>query len=371
MAEAPPALSVVLPAYLEEENLRLLLPRIASVLVELGIGSEIIVIDSMTPLDGTVAVAKAAGAIAIARAGGNSYGDAVRTGITASRGEWVVFMDADGSHPPEWIAKLFAARDGHDLVIASRYVESGFTENALTLVLMSRALNWTYSVVLGIPVKDVSNSFRLYRGDMLRALRLACNNFDIVEELLIKLLRAHPSLGILEIPFTFKKRMFGDSKRNLLAFALGYVFTLLKLRFFLDMWGELLRFCLVGTAGALVNLAVFTVATRWLDVGFNPAATLAFMVAVTHNFALNRMWTFARSLTARTRGALAWFKYVAVNLLGLGINLLVLNVVLHTWGYGHATIGQALGIVAGMASNFLMSRYFVFRLALLERDRAP
>ena len=371
MADDRPVLSVVLPAYLEEENLRLLLPRIASVLETIGIDTEIIVVDAMAPLDGTAAVAAAAGAVALPRAGGNTYGDAVRTGIAAARGEWVVFMDADGSHPPEWVGKLFAARGGQDLVIASRYVESGFTENSLGLVLMSRVLNWTYSVVLGIPVKDVSNSFRLYRGDMLRALRLGCDNFDIVEEILIKLLRAHHGLRILEIPFTFKKRMFGDSKRNLLAFALGYVFTLLKLRFFLDMWGELLRFSVVGAAGALVNLAVFTVATRWLGIGYNPAATLAFMVAVTQNFVLNRGWTFRRARTARSGSALAWSRYVLVNLVGLGINLLVLNAALGAWGHGHATVGQALGIVAGMASNFLMSRYFVFRPALLERDRDP
>ena len=371
MGETRPMLSVVLPAYLEEENLRLLLPRIASSLEGIGVSSEVIVVDSMAPLDATAAVAAAAGATAMARAGGNTYGDAVRTGIAASRGEWVIFMDADGSHPPEWIAKLFSSREGKDLVIASRYVESGVTENSLGLVLMSRILNWTYSVVLGIPVKDVSNSFRLYRGDMLRTLRLSCNHFDIVEEILIKLLRVHGDLRILEIPVTFKKRMFGDSKRNLMAFALGYVFTLLKLRFFLDIWGEFLRYCVVGTGGALMNLGVFTLATRWLDMGINQAAVLAFTVAVTQNFALNRLWTFGRSLTAHTHSALAWSKYVAVNLLGLGINLVILNTTLNSWGDDYATASQAIGVIAGMASNFLLSRYFVFRPTLLERKGAP
>jgi dolichol-phosphate mannosyltransferase len=363
-------LSVVLPAYLEEENLRLLLPRVAAVLEALGITWEVIVVDALTPLDATADVSQACGARAIAREGGNSYGDAVRTGIAKSRGEWVIFMDADGSHPPEWIAKLFAGRGNHDLVIASRYVEKGYTENSLSLVLMSRVLNWTYSIVLGIPVKDVSNSFRLYRGAEVRSLTLSCSNFDIVEEILIKLLRFNPDLRILEIPFTFKKRMFGDSKRNLLLFTFGYVFTLLKLRFFVDIGDQLLRFCLVGVAGTLVNLTVFTLGVEWIGAGPNVAATLAFAVAVTQNFALNRIWTFRRAASALVRHAGAWVKYVLVNLLGLGINLVVLNTVLLIWGAGRGIVGQALGIVAGMASNFAMSRHFVFRASLRAQRRA-
>lgn len=366
--EAPPVLSVVLPAYLEEENLRLLLPRIAAALATLGVSSEVIVVDSSTPLDATAEVAAACGARALAREGGDCYGDAVRTGIARSRGEWVLFMDADGSHPPEWIAKLFAVRDHHDLVIASRYVDHGHTENSLSLVLMSRALNWSYSVVLGIRVKDVSNSFRLYRGSQLRSIVLSSANFDIVEEILIKLLRVERGLRILEVPFTFKKRMFGDSKRNLLLFTLGYVFTLLKLRFFVDIGDQLLRFCLVGLGGTLVNLLVFTLSMR-LGTGPNVAAALAFSVAVTQNFALNRIWTFRRAAFGPTGDSNAWAKYVVVNLLGLGINLAVLNGTLLLGGPGRSTLGQALGILAGMASNFAMARHFVFRASLRARRR--
>lgn len=364
-----PLLSVILPAYLEEENLRLLLPRILAVLDTLEATSEVLVIDSMAPLDATREVASAAGARAIPREGGDFYGDAVRTGIAESRGDWVMFMDADGSHPPEWIAKLFAARGGHDLVIASRYVDHGYTENSLSLVMMSRVLNWTYSVALGIRVKDVSNSFRLYRGEQLRAVMLSCSNFDVVEEVLIKLLRDHPDMSIVEVPFTFKKRMFGESKRNLLLFTLGYAFTLLKLKFFVDIGDQLLRFCLVGLGGTAVNLPVFMFAVRWFSADVNVAATIAFSVAVTQNYALNRIWTFRRATKGSAGTTGAWAKYVVVNLLGFGINLLVLNAVLLLWGTNRGVLGQALGILAGMTSNFAMSRYYVFRAKTPNANR--
>ena len=359
-ADETAMLSIVLPAYLEEENLRLLLPRIQASLAQLPVRSEVIVIDTMAPLDGTRQVALAMGARAFPREGGNSYGDAVRTGIMKSQGDWVIFMDADGSHPPEWIEKLFAERH-HDLVIASRYVQQGFTENSRTLVAMSRVLNWTYSLVLGIRVQDVSNSFRLYRGSQLRALKLSCNNFDVVEEVLIKLLRAKQNMDVLEIPFTFKRRMFGDSKRNLLLFTMGYVFTLVKLRFFIDAGDQLLRFCVVGMAGSLTNLCLFALGAKALGLGVNISATVAFIAAATQNFLLNRAWTFRRAATVATGNPIAWTKYLLVNLAGLGINLLVLNAVTLMWGVRYSILGQALGIAAGMASNFLMSKRFVFR----------
>jgi dolichol-phosphate mannosyltransferase len=230
-APAPVSLSVVMPAYQEEENLRLLLPRILDSLRSLGVSFEVVVVDTMAPLDATREVCEQLQVRFVARRGGNSFGDAFRTGIAEARGEFVIFMDSDGSHSPEWIPKLFAYHSSHDVVIASRYVREGFTENSWVLVSMSRTLNWTYSLVLGIDCRDVSNSYRLYRGAQLKALTLTCDNFDIVEEVLFKLVRQNRGLRIHEVPFTFKQRMFGKTKRNLVLFIVTYLYTLIKLRF--------------------------------------------------------------------------------------------------------------------------------------------
>ena len=142
-----------------------------------------------------------------------------------------MFMDADGSHPPEFIPKLVENARNQDVVIASRYVEGGVTENPWILIFMSRVLNLVYSVVLSLKVKDVSNSFKLYRADCIRNLDLRCENFDIVEEILFKMVRVFPNLRVMEVPFVFKKRMFGETKRNLLAFIFTYFFTIIRLRF--------------------------------------------------------------------------------------------------------------------------------------------
>ncbi len=224
-------LSVIIPAYLEEENLRVILPRLKAVLASLKIKYEINVIDTLAPMDNSKEVCQANDANYRHREVSNFYGDAVRTGIRYAQGRKIIFMDADGSHTPEFIPQLLEYGSEYDVVIASRYIAGGMTDNSFVLILMSKIVNIVYSKVLNLHCKDVSNSFKLYQSGLLKSLALHSNNFDIVEEILFKLKKQNSNLKIKEIPYTFKERMFGHTKRNLLLFAFSYVYSLLKLRF--------------------------------------------------------------------------------------------------------------------------------------------
>lgn len=224
-------LSVVIPAYLEEENLRILLPRIKQHVSGFTSDFEILIIDTMTPMDNTQMVCNENGVRYIQRENGNKYGDAIRTALTYAKGERILFMDADGSHSPEFIINLYNQRQGNDVVVASRFVDGGGSDNKKILIFMSWAVNFTYSFLFNLKCKDVSNSFKLYNGDLLRSLKLNCDNFDIIEEILIKLKRKNKNLSIKEIPYLFKERMFGHTKRNLFVFMFSYIYTLFKLKF--------------------------------------------------------------------------------------------------------------------------------------------
>lgn len=225
-------LSIIFPAYLEEENLRVILPRLKHALSALQTRHEILVIDTMQKMDNTREVCDEHGAKYINRENGDSYGDAVRTGIKHAQGEWTVFMDADGSHSPEFIGELYKYRNEYDIVIASRYVKGGGSDNDKLSIFMSLMVNKIFSVILNLGCKDVSNSFKLYRTELIRHISLKSNNFDIIEEMLVKLKRKNKTLRIKEVPFFFKERMFGHTKRNLVAFIFSYLTILIKLKFF-------------------------------------------------------------------------------------------------------------------------------------------
>jgi dolichol-phosphate mannosyltransferase len=222
-------LSVVLPAYEEAGSLQQLLPILKQRAQGLTPSCEILVVDTQKPRDDTPALCATLGVTYLPRRGGDLYGDAVRTGMANARGQWILMMDADGSHNPRILPQLWQHRDEFDLVIASRYVRGGETENPAILIFMSHVVNIIFRVLLNLKCYDVSNSFRLYRGNDVRSLQLECNHFDIVEEILVKLVGSRKEFRIKEVPSTFEKRKAGKTKRRLLVFILGYLGTLLRL----------------------------------------------------------------------------------------------------------------------------------------------
>ena len=121
-------------------------------------------------------------------------------------------------------------------------------------------------------------------------------------------------------------------------------------------WHQLIRFCVVGASGYLVNLTVFSLLVHGLGTHYLSAAVAAFCVAWTNNFVLNKFWTFQRhGLTAIQQGA----RYLAVSLVALALNLLLLELLVQA---GSPEVpAQAIAIAAVMPVNFLLNRRWSFR----------
>ena len=123
VAGAPRLISVVIPAWNEAETMAELLSRIRAVLEPRARAIEILVVVPSSE-DPTAAVADAGGARVLVQ-GSPGYGGALREGLHAAAGDYVVTMDADLSHPPETIVELLAHRENAEVVVASRYVTGG------------------------------------------------------------------------------------------------------------------------------------------------------------------------------------------------------------------------------------------------------
>lgn len=228
-------LSIVIPAYLEAEALKVLLPGLKEHVAALTPSYEILVIDTEQRLDNTDEVCRTHSVTHIPRTGA-SYGNAVRTGLRRAAGKSILLMDADGSHNPAEIQRLWMHRDRFLIVIGSRYTSGGKTENPRTLILMSYAVNLIFRFFFSLPCRDVSNSFRLYRADAIRRVPIISNNFDLIPEVLIKICARYGPGTICEVPTTFERRKKGKSKRNLVAFAFAYVATIIRLRRLLNQY---------------------------------------------------------------------------------------------------------------------------------------
>lgn len=215
-------LTIIIPALNEAGNIGELVRRARGVLDPLGLAYEILVMDGAST-DATCAEAEAAGARATVHPG-KGYGAALRCGFAQASGDYVLTMDSDLSHEPEFIETLWGARQSADVVIASRYVPGGTAEMSRFRYALSRILNTVYTFLLQIPVRDMSSGFRIYRRQALDRIELTANNFDVLEEILIKLYVR--GCAIREAAFDYRPRKTGKSHAKLLHFAVDYVRTL-------------------------------------------------------------------------------------------------------------------------------------------------
>ncbi|HEX5309468.1 MAG TPA: GtrA family protein [Solirubrobacteraceae bacterium] len=123
-------------------------------------------------------------------------------------------------------------------------------------------------------------------------------------------------------------------------------------------WLQLIRFGLVGASGFIVNLAVYALFVHAIAVPYQLAAVLAWLVAVSSNFVLNRHWTFARPDGRVHHQALRFF-LVSLAAFAL-VNLVLLTLLVEQAGMAKVP-AQALAVAAATPFNFLGNKLWSFR----------
>jgi dolichol-phosphate mannosyltransferase len=220
-------LSIIIPARFEAENLALLLPEVNRVLSAINIQYEIIVCDELADHE-TIIVVKTNSAI-LHQPQTRGYGSALQSGFSIARGRYLITMDADLSHPGEFLSRLWNARETGDVIIASRYVKGGHAIMPWGRWLLSRILNKFFSWGLNLHVNDMSSGYRLYCSDFLKGVNCRSKNFNILQELLVyAIIKGYQ---IQEIPFTYQPRQHGSSHARIVRFGINYLQTFSRLWF--------------------------------------------------------------------------------------------------------------------------------------------
>lgn len=214
-------LSVIIPALHEGPNLALLLPQLRAILDDFRLEYELLIITYQAD-ELTCQLASQHGAKLIEQTE-CGYGGALLTGFRQAAGNYILTMDADLSHQPVFIRDLWFQRHKAEVVIASRYVAGGQASMPLNRKILSRVLNTFFRRGLSLPVSDLSSGFRLYRGDLVRGLKLTARDFDILPEILIRVYAE--GWRIIEVPFNYAPRKHGSSNARVFKFGLAYLRT--------------------------------------------------------------------------------------------------------------------------------------------------
>lgn len=213
---------VIIPTYNEKENIEAIITAVMNLPLEFNV----LVIDDGSP-DGTADIVKRlmAGPFAgrvdiIERSGKQGLGTAYIAGFRWAiehKADYVFEMDADFSHNPEDLLKLYdACAKGADLAIGSRYVTGVNVVNwPMGRVLMSYFASKYVRTVLGIPVHDTTAGFVCYRRHTLETLELDKIRFKgYAFQIEMKFTAYKCGARIVEVPIIFVNRVLGTSKMS-------------------------------------------------------------------------------------------------------------------------------------------------------------
>ena len=213
--------TICLPTYNEHQNLPRMVEALAGVLRE---GDRVLVIDDGSP-DGTGEIAdqltQTHGFLDVLhREAKEGLGRAYIAGfkeVLLTDAELVLEMDCDFSHEPRDVPRLIATCEGEaDLVLGSRWVEGGGTENwGVVRRFVSRGGSLYARLVLGVGIRDLTGGFKCFRRRVLETIDLdaiAARGYGFQIEGTYRALRA--GFRVVEIPITFVDRRVGESKMS-------------------------------------------------------------------------------------------------------------------------------------------------------------
>jgi glycosyltransferase XagB len=259
-----PTVSVVLPTFNEAGNVPLLLSGIAETLTASGLSYECIFVDDST--DATAGVIRQEAlkypnqVTLIKRTGSEATSGltkAFQTGFAHARGEIIVCMDTDLQHPPAKITHLVGVLQASSAQVAvcSRYVRGGSAVglNGWFRHFVSQASSYLVWILLPSTrrTSDPMTGFFAFRRDLLPRLTFSSSGFKILVELLVAL----PEVKVVDIPFTFQKRVVEESKANV-SQGIRFFKDLVKLFTYSDAGSMSARFVSVVAPISLVTVLV-------------------------------------------------------------------------------------------------------------------
>jgi len=207
------SVSVVIPAFNEEQTVGRVIHHTCRVLEELGLSFEVIVVDDGSD-DGTALVCEMYGARVIKNGRRMGKGTALRTGFCACGGDVIVTLDADGSFKDKDIPRLLFPifNDGFDVSIGVRVFRSGCSPSVKFRMLGNLILSYLISLFAGRKIVDSQCGFRAFRADVVRGMELSSKRFEIESEMLVKAIRG--GCRFAEVPIAVSGTL-NSSKLNI------------------------------------------------------------------------------------------------------------------------------------------------------------
>ena len=371
--------SIIIPTYNESQNILKILKSIGENLLP-NVPTQAIVVDDDSP-DGTGRlveehlnnVKKIAGYTidVIHRTAKKGLGSAILKGIQHAKGDTIVVMDSDFSHPPQIIPRMLDALKKYqcDIVVASRYVKGGKIQGwPLKRKLMSKMATAIAQKGLGVRAADPMSGFFAFKRALISGLKFDAIGYKMLLEILVKTKGA----TVKEIPYTFTDRKFGSSKVTA-STAFDYAKSVHKLyrygkslskqekRSSVRFLSKAGRFYTVGASGVVINYLISILFAGGIsDLWYLHANIIGITISMTTNFILNKIWTFEDRDFSTKATIKQYSKFVGFSTLGAIVQLaMVFSLV--EWHQMTYPLALILAVAIAAFGNFVLNKKWTFK----------
>lgn len=374
-----PQVSILIPTYNESENIIEFLKSVQKNLPE-EIFSEIIVIDDNSP-DGTGKIVEEYirnnGKISenkifvINRKGKKGLSSAILDGIHQSKGNNILVMDSDFSHPPEIITKMIQTLKNSqcDIVIASRYIKGGgVTGWPFKRKLMSKVATKIAKKGLGIKNSDPMSGFFAFKRAVINGIKFDAIGYKMLLEILVKA----KGVTVKEIPYTFSNRQVGSSKLSS-SIIIDYIKSVWKLYRYGKAVGEqekrtsvrflskAARFYTVGASGVVVNYFASLYFGSWIpEIWYLHANVIGIIFSMTSNFVLNKIWTFEDKDYRLKTFLFQYGKFIVFSSFGAVVQLGLVYFLVDEYSVVYP-VALIVAILIAASANYLLNKKFTFK----------
>jgi len=218
--------SIVVPAYNEEDNLPILVKNLQGLIKREKLNAEVILVDDnstdSTPKICDMLETKYDNIFTIHRIGDRGMGNTLTEGTKKATGKVIVWVMADLSDDLNTIPKfLEEIKNGYDIVFGSRYMKGGsYGDLSFFKATLSRGFTTLSKIFTGIKVHDITNAFRAFKKEVFNFIKLESTDFAISPEFALKAYLAGFKLG--EVPTAYRNRKKGTTKFKMFEMAKKY-----------------------------------------------------------------------------------------------------------------------------------------------------
>lgn len=372
-------LSIIIPTYNESQSITRLIDSIINNLPN-GLPTEILIVDDNSP-DGTGRIAKehattltnnaTCSVVVVSRSAKSGLSSAILAGIHSSKGQNIVVMDGDFSHPPQMIPAIIEELQNseYDIIVASRYVKGGAVIGwPFKRILMSKGATRIARHGLGVQARDPMSGFFAFKRHIINNIKFDAIGYKMLLEILVKTKGAR----VKEIPYVFSNRKSGSSKLDS-SVIIDYIKAVWRLyrygksqrekekRVSVRFLSKAARFYSVGASGLFINYLVSLLSSSVMpNLWYLHASIFGIIASMTSNFFLNKLWTFEDIDYSMRKTLTQYGLFLGFSTAGALVQLAILFLLVESYGIDYP-LALILAVAIAAVGNFLLNKKWTFK----------